>query len=355
MAHDHHHHDGESVSNYFTEQLLTILVCGLIGFAAIQMHRTDRLGFLGPQFRDPVLYGGIAIIALVVLRSIAVWKEAGTMKAQLQACAEDHVHTEECNHGHSHAHGAHDHHHDHSHGHDHDHDHGHHDHSHGHDDHGHSHDMSWVFARMLILAFPVALYFIGLPATSFSKEWQLKRAGGDSALGGQNLQDLVKDAEVLEAPKEVGNETVTVLKTKTGLKIRKKEPKDGGTAKFELISDAGRTMKFGELNDAALDAGKRSYMEGETAILEGRFKRLADKEFSLFRMKMTCCASDTVPLKVRIIVPQALAGFEDFDWVRVKGQIQFWQVPGQDRYIPVLMVADINDLSKPPPKNEYEQ
>jgi hypothetical protein len=215
--------------------------------------------------------------------------------------------------------------------------------------------MSWVFARMLILAFPVALYFIGLPATSFSKEWQLRRAGGDKALGGQNLQELVKDAEVLEAPKEVGNSTVTVLKTKTGLKVRKTEPKDGGQPRFDLISDAGTPKKFSELNDAALDAGKRKYMEGETAILEGRFKRLADKEFSLFRMKMTCCASDTVPLKVRIIVPQALGGFDDFDWVRVKGQIQFWEVPGQDRYIPVLMVADIKDVSKEAPKNEYEQ
>jgi hypothetical protein len=210
MAHDHHHHhDGESVSNYFTEQLLTILVCGLIGFAAIQMYRTERLGFLGAQFRDPVLYGGIGILALVVLRSVAVWKEAGAMKAQLQACAENHVHSEECNHGHEHAHGGH----DHNHGHDHSHD-------HSQDDHGHSHDMSWVFARMLILAFPVALYFIGLPATSFSKEWQLKRAGGDQALGGQNLQDLVKDAEVLEAAKDVGISTVSVLKSKTGLKIR---------------------------------------------------------------------------------------------------------------------------------------
>ena len=33
-------------------------------------------------------------------------------------------------------------------------------------------------------------------------------------------------------------------------------------------------MRFNDLNDAALDAGKRKYMEGQTAILEGRFKRL---------------------------------------------------------------------------------
>ena len=65
--------------------------------------------------------------------------------------------------------------------------------------------------------------------------------------------------------------------------------------------------------------------------------------------------SDTVPLKVRIVVPQALGGFNDFDWVRVKGQLQFWQVPGQDRYIPVIMVADIKDVSPQAAQNEYEQ
>ena len=210
--------------------------------------------------------------------------------------------------------------------------------------------MSWVFARMLILAFPVALYFIGLPATRFSKEWQLKRAGGDQALGGQNLQELVKDATVRwRRPRKSDSTIVTVFKTEH----RAQSPQDGTQGRWRAAIRARsptpeQPKKFSELNDAALDAGKRKYMEGETAILEGRFKRLADKEFSLFRMKMTCCASDTVPLKVRIIVPQAVGHFNDFDWVRVKGQIQFWQVPGQDRYIPVLMVADVKDITTPP-------
>jgi hypothetical protein len=314
------------------------------------MYRTDRLEFLAPQFRPPVLYGGIGVLALVVVRSIAVWKEAGEMQAKLKACDQNHAHTEECNHGHDHSHAAHDHHH---HGHNHSHDHGH---DHSHDDHGHSHDMSWVFARMLILVFPVALYFLGLPNSAFSKDRQLQMMRNEKALGAGDLKELVKDAEEFEAPKEVGNETVTILKTKTGLKVKKTEPKNGGEAKYELVSEAGTIRRFSELNDAALDEGKRKYQEGQTAIMEGRFKRLADKEFSLFRMKMTCCASDTVPLKVRIIVPQAVAHIDDFQWVRVKGQIQFWQVPGQDRYIPVLMVADIRDVdTNVTAQNEYEQ
>ena len=49
---------------------------------------------------------------------------------------------------------------------------------------------------------------------------------------------------------------------------------------------SGERMRFNDLNDAAFDAGKRKSMEGKTVILEGRFKRLADKEFTLFRLKM---------------------------------------------------------------------
>jgi hypothetical protein len=334
MAHDHHHHHGESASNYFTEQLLTILVCGLIGYAGIEMYRTDRLGFLATKFQLPVLIGGIVILVLVVLRSIAVWREAGEMQAHLQACAQDHVHTADC---------------------DHDHDHGH---SHGPDeehDHEHSHDMSWLFARMLILVFPVLLYFIGLPTSGFSKERQLQLAGNDAALGTESLKKFLDGATVIEGPKEDKGATVRVFKTASGLKIREMTPLKGGDTKLELISEAGTPRKFNELNDAALNEGKRKYMEGETVILEGRFKQLADKEFSLFRMKMTCCAADTVPLKVRIIVPQALSNFSDFDWVTVKGQLQFLRVQGQDRFIPVIMVANNRDVAKTPPKSEYEQ
>jgi len=333
--HDHQHHDhhhGESTCNYFTEQLLTILVCGLLAFAAIQMYRTDRLGFLADRFHEPVLYGGIGVLVLVVLRSIAVWKEAGEMQANMIACEHDHAHTDECNHHHGHSHGP--------------------DEAH---DHEHSHDMSWMFARMLILVFPVLLYFIGLPNTGFSQSRQIEMVGHESALGADTLKALAKDADVVEAPKTVNGATMRVLKSKTGLKIRETIPSGGGEPIFELISGEAKYRKFAELNNAALDEGQRKYMEGETVIIEGRFRRLEDKQFTLFRMKMTCCAADTVPLKVRIIVPQALSRFEDFQWVRVKGQLQFLQVPGQDRFMPVIMVADIRDVMPTDVRNEYEQ
>ncbi len=323
MAHNHSH-EGESVRDYFTEQLLTILVCLLLGYAAVEMYRTDRLGFLAEQFRGPVLYGGIALLILVGLRTIAVWKEAGRIQAQMRGADDDpnHIHGPDCNHPHFHADGA------------------------DEEDHGHSHDMSWMFARMLILIFPVLLFFMGMPNSTFSMEGQLAMVGSDPAMSAGMLKEWAKDAEVLEAKTQPDGTTVRVLKTKTGLKIRETSTAPGGEPRLQLIAGEGERMRFAQLNDAALDEGKRQYMEGQTAIIEGRFKRLADKEFTLFRMKMTCCRSDQVPLKVRIVVPQALSNYNDFDWVQVKGQIQFLKVPGQDRYIPAIMVADITDVKK---------
>jgi hypothetical protein len=335
----------ESIRNYFTEQLITILVCGLFGVTAILLWQMGKLeNILAEQFRPWVLGGGITILVLVALRSVSVWKQAGAIQAANQSgCGINHIHGANCNHVLFNADGTED-----------------------DSPHEHSSDMSWVFARMLILIFPVLLFFFGLPSGTLSAEEQLKRAGTGSALGSEMLKDLAKDAEVLDTKKEMVSNgkgkdqsveaTIRTLKTAGGLTLRE-TILPSGEQKLELLGGGeGTRMRFNELNDAAMNEGQRKYMQGKTAILEGRFKRLADKEFSLFRLKMTCCAADTVPLKVRIIVPQALSKFNDFDWVQVKGQIQFLEVPGQSRFIPVIMVADITDIhASSPPKIEYDE
>jgi hypothetical protein len=335
MAHAHHH-DGESLKNYFTEQLLTLLVCGAFGYTAIQLYREDRLvNLLVDLFHPWVLWGGIAILAMVVFRMIAVWKEAGEYQAnaahaQGDDCNQDHVHGADCSHVNIPGQDEED---------------------HDHSDHGHSHDMSWFFARMLILFFPVALFFLGLPSQSLSMPHSK-----ETEFGGNTLKDLAKDATQEGDVKNEGNGVSTrILKTKTGLKIRETKS-DKGEIKLELMRGEGAIgMKFSELNDAAYDAGKREGLQGEVVVLEGHFRRLADKEFSLYRLKMTCCAADAVPLRVRIVVPQALSGHSEGDWLEVKGQLQFLKEPGKESYIPVLMVADLTDIKKKSaPRNEME-
>ena len=324
MAHDHHHHHGESLRDYFVEQLLTIFVVGLFGAVAILLYTSGRLQYvLAEQFRLPVLIGGIAVVALTAIRALAVWKEAGAAQKHTHDHHHHHdhghVHGPDCDHGHDHDH-KHEHDHGHVHGpdcdHGHDHKHDHHDHGHDHDhsaeDHGHSHDLAWVFARMMGLFFPVALFFIGVPNAGFSQDRIAKMLGKDESIGDVNLA--------------------------------------------AVASKDGTVVSFNDLNDAANSDDKRRYFEGQTAQLEGRFRRLGDKEFSLIRLRMTCCAADTIPLKVRIVTPYALSGFNDLEWVSVKGQIQFIAIPGSNRYIPIVKVAENSDVSKlkDQSKNDYE-
>lgn len=337
-----HSHSGcQSPRDYFTEQLLTILVCGALAFVGIEMYRNDMLRhILAPQFHLAVLIGSISVLVLVVVRAVSVWREAGALQPLNDMnCQENHVHSAACDHlpglpgaPNTDANLV--------------------------DDHGHSHDMSWMFARMLILVFPVALFALGVPNSSFSKEGQLKRAGNDTALNldPKAIEAMAKDPATIEyRPFETQPDGTKVreLQAANGLKIREITPPNGET-KYVVIPGEGTEMRFNDLTEAALDADKRKAYEGQTAIMQGRFKRLGDKEFTLFRMKMTCCGPDAVTLKVRILAPQAVGEFGDFDWVQVKGVIQFIKAPGQERYTPVLVLPDITDITRQPIKNEYE-
>jgi hypothetical protein len=191
----------------------------------------------------------------------------------------------------------------------------------------------------------VALFFLGLPPNDFSAGEQLNRLGKDTSLGADTLAEMVKDATVVDQKYQGDGLVSRTLKTKTGLTVLE-TPLPNGKVKLELLGGQVIGIKFSELNDAAYDPGKRENLQGKVAVLEGHFNRVGDKEFTLFRMKMTCCKADEVPLKVRIIVPQSLSGFTNFSWVKVKGTIQFLQIPGKSGYVPVLIVADITDVKK---------
>ena len=323
MAHDHHHH-GESLRDYFVEQLLTIFVVGALGAVGILMYRDGKLNYiLAAPFHLPVLIGGIAVLVLVAVRAVAVWQEAGQTHAHHDHGHHHHEHGPDCDHDHGpeHKHGhpvhlhAHDHPHEHGpecqhdHGHAHADDRQHHDHDHAHDDHGHSHDLTWVFARMMVLFFPVALYLIGVPNQGFSADRIAKMMAKEEALN------------------------VDVGSVATG---------------------EGTVLSFNDLNDAAYDESKREALSGKVGILFGRFDRIADKEFRLYRLKMTCCAADTVALKVRILTRSAVSGFNSGEWVKVKGEVRFVQQAGSAQFIPVIAVGDLTDVQKTAALNEYE-
>ncbi|HTK77133.1 MAG TPA: hypothetical protein VL371_17840 [Gemmataceae bacterium] len=304
MAHDHaHDHDHHHGGSYYLDQLCTIGACGALGIIAVLMSSLKdsagnlRLSYiLAPQFYGWVFAGGIALLILSAIRAICLWQEAGRAKAHVH----DHVHDHHHDHDHAHEH------HDHDHGHDHSHDHGHsHAHGHGHD---HDHDHGWTPARYAVLMLPIVLFFLGLPNSGFS-------------------------ANRFSIGKESVDESATRLQDKGGKAVE---------------------LGFKELTNAALIPSAREELEGRTGILRGQYSPKSDKQFTLFRVKMNCCAADAIPLQVPIISPENLTRLKPMEWVEVQGQIQFRKVEGGDKYLPVLLMKSADQVRKIDPLPQYE-
>ncbi|MBY0515144.1 MAG: hypothetical protein K2P78_14720 [Gemmataceae bacterium] len=361
MAHDHHHH-GDSLRDYFTEQLLNILVVGAFGFVALMMYSNGMARLiLSEQFLTPLMLGGVGVLVVVALRAVTVWREAGEMRAH--AAAHDHHHHD---HGHAHGHG-HDHHHEHGPNCDHSHDHEHHalHHHEGHTDadHGHSHDLSWTIARVLVLFFPIALYFLGLPSRELAAALAENRVGTDAEMATLTQEEMAERAmgaeQVGAETREADGRVVRILRPKQPPELKETTLPDG-TKKYEphVVLKDPIVMSFKDLNDAAGDDGKREGLEGETVVIVGRMNRVTDKQFTLYRMKMTCCSADMVPLKVRMVAPQALAGYQNGEWVKVTGRLEFHQVTEGKvtHFVPVIRVPATSEqfIKKVPAESENE-
>src|SRR5262249_48248084 len=140
-------------------------ICAAFGGVCLAMYfwQTEMLALLlAPQFYPFVLLSGVGLLALVVVRSVALWRQMGARAQAGHAHHHDHEHHhhhdhdhEHCGHDHDPGHGGHDHA-----NHAHDHDHGH---AHAHD-HDHGHDHSWAPWRYVVLLIPIMLFLLGLPS-----------------------------------------------------------------------------------------------------------------------------------------------------------------------------------------------
>jgi hypothetical protein len=313
MAHSHSHADGQVEGNYFLDQLFTILTCGGVGLVAVLMYYTGMLGrILVPMFYVPVLLGGIAILALVVVRAIAVWKLAGAQKPENnngghersygqehshahhdETCGHEHAHGQECSHDHAHAHS--------------------HSHAHSHGDDAHAHEHGWAPWRYMVLAVPVFLYFLGLPREGITGIEKIEKGALQQSPARQGLSMLAGGPALTKA-------------------LRKTEPKR-------------LALRFKELTQAAAIPRLHEIYEGEIGILRGQFipLRSNDREFTLLRVDRTCCVADQILLETRIEAPEAIQGVYPEQWVRVEGLISF-QKNEKGKWIPVLTLASNSDI-----------
>lgn len=300
-SHGHHHDHGHShdhghdhgASDYYLEQLLTITICGGFGLVGVLMYQFGMLNeLLAPEFHRWVAIGGGVLLFLTAIRAISMWATAGTAAGHHHhdhdhepAADAEHVHGPDCDH-------THDHDHEHTPVHAHTHAHAH---AHAHDDHDHGN----IFWRIVVLAFPLVLFFLGLPNEAFMRNYKERKLGKDVEIG------AIGDVQA------------------TGKNV---------------------PMDFNQLASATLDPGKRMALEGSETSIVGQFKPIGEKEFTLFRMKMTCCAADMIPLKARIVPDFVPYNVKPYDWVRVTGILQFVEVPGKSEYLPVLRVKNASGI-----------
>lgn len=318
--HGHHHHGG---GDYYLQQLLTVGICGAFGVVGLLMsfvsagpgvtdfdgNPVTKLGLLlTPGFHIWVLIGSLVLLAITVIRGVALWKSVGSGQTH-DHHHHDHHHVhkpgEKCDHP-SHAHDHHGHAHkpgeacDHP-SHAHDHDHG----DHSADDHSHGN----IYWRVVVLLFPIVIYLMGLPDGTFSLKYQL---------------DRIKNSEV--------------------------------SADLAEVADKGNEGEVGfeTLASAAYSPENRELFSGKTVTVKGQFKPLSETQFTLFFFKETCCKADQVPLKATCVLKpedknmlqevvteggkQVQRPIRDGQKVSVTGKIQFTQ-DASGEWVTVLRVA----------------
>jgi hypothetical protein len=404
MAHSH----TEDHTTYYMEQLCTIGICGLLGAVAVLLYYQNQLRYiLAPKFFLPVLLGGLAILGLVVMRSLTFW--ASLRKSRPHSHSHDHTGLD--NHGHEHCH---EHSHDNCHEHDHEHEHEHvegeadtqgwHHHAHGPDC---GHDHGWNPWRYIVLLLPIVLYFLHLPNAGFSAAHSGGRQvyAGDLDQGATNgnyventglqvtkdtAQDVLRVVSVVrDSPAEKAqihvNDLITQVAPEDGKSAKpvslkgltlansiKQVQGEPGTKTKLTLQPSGTegahdvvltresdilNLRFKELEGAAYTPDAREYYQGRMVRIIGQYAPSGtDRMFTLVRFKITCCAADAIPLNVVILLdPQSkekLGPLPTHQWVEVTGRIEFLKRKDRDEFVTVLKVASPKDVRPVPPDSD---
>jgi uncharacterized protein len=91
-------------------------------------------------------------------------------------------------------------------------------------------------------------------------------------------------------------------------------------------------VRFTELEDASSTGDLRDFYQGRRVHLVGRFVG-NEQSFTLTRYTINCCAADAQPIRVTIVVDQSVTATLPKSqltgkWVRMTGEVQFYQFQG---------------------------
>jgi hypothetical protein len=103
---------------------------------------------------------------------------------------------------------------------------------------------------------------------------------------------------------------------------------------------------FGELADGAKRAELRNSWEGKTIVLRGQYRAITDRDFTLYRMKISCCVTDAVWVNARIIAPEPIQTYSSGNWVEIRGELEFMRTEGTADWVPVVRLKSLKDIKR---------
>jgi uncharacterized membrane protein YcgQ (UPF0703/DUF1980 family) len=318
-AHDHTHEHEEN--SYYLDQLCMVAVSAAFGGVCLALYfwKTTMLkDMLAPQFHTFVLLSGITLVLLAIVRAANLWVQVGQEKAK----AREHHHHDEhgCCHDHEHQHAPGEHH---------EHDHHHHDHDAADHDHG------WAPWRYVVLMIPLVLFLLGLPRK------------------GREVEDVkaefTMDA-VVEAVGLIGSGSEGWSPLVYVAYLGKDEVKgEVFDYDFKKLEEEARGAA------ASSDPNVRAEWKDKAIRVIGKFapSRESQREFGLIRYRISCCASDAIPLTLPILSRENVNIPRD-TWVQVTGRVEFRK--RRDENVAVIVVSGKDKVVPcPPDANPYIQ
>ena len=121
----------------------------------------------------------------------------------------------------------------------------------------------------------------------------------------------------------------------------------GGTLKPAEASGKGIALDYKTLEGMAAMEDLRKHWENKIIEVRGQYKptRMGKQQFNLVRIKINCCASDAIELKVPMVSREPITAHEFGDWVKVTGRVEFRQV-APEKYMTVVVISAASDVVK---------
>jgi hypothetical protein len=316
--HEHDHTHTHDTDTFYLDQICMIGISGAFGAVCLALYfwQTPMLNLLlGPQFHGFVLFSGITLVVIALIRGATLWRQAGRA---------GHVH--EHDHDHERAHAGHDccHDHDHAHAHDHHHHGLGHDHHHDHD--AADHDHGWAPWRYVLLLVPIILFLLGLPNKGpKADEVEVKVDTTKEAIA---YSGLVGVAPLAEGP------LLTYL-----------------AAMYAGEAGEVTEVAFKDLVDDISPYVLEKH-QNTTIRVRGQFNPAlgSDRVFQLVRYRIKCCGADAIPVRIPVLTRDSISSRSDLkngDWVKVTAVVDFQPTGGG--YRTVLRVMDLKNVQKGTP------